>query len=144
MHLSAARQLMKRVPFSEVLHAATEENTDEMELYEDIPEFWARQLDRRGIRDVTPQQALSDARNFRELENLVRALDSLETVASLAELTNEYADRNRKRWSMILTRDRDQKRSREFWNAIGDEVKNTKENMQPLLKNWLLVGIEGE
>ncbi|EWG38142.1 hypothetical protein FVEG_01455 [Fusarium verticillioides 7600] len=125
MHLSAARQLMKRVPFSEVLHAATEENADEMELYEDIPEFWARQLDRRGIRDVTPQQALSDARNFRELENLVRALDSLETVASLAELKNE-----------------DQKRSREFWNAIGDEVKNTKENMQPLLKNWLLVGIE--
>ncbi|KAF5658761.1 hypothetical protein FDENT_14041 [Fusarium denticulatum] len=142
MHLSAARQLMKRVPFSEVLHAATEENADEMELYEDIPEFWARQLDRRGIRDVTPQQALSDARNFRELENLVRALDSLETVASLAELTNEYADRNRKRWSMILTRDRDQKKKREFWNAIGDEVKNTKENMQPLLKNWLLVGIE--
>ncbi|KAL5617171.1 hypothetical protein FOBRF1_005919 [Fusarium oxysporum] len=125
MHLSAARQLMKRVPFSEVLHAATEESGDEIELYEDIPEFWARQLDRRGIRDVTPQQALSDARNFRELENLVRALDSLETVASLAELTNE-----------------DQKKKREFWNAIGDEVKNTKENMQPLLKNWLLVGIE--
>ncbi|KAF4416176.1 nuclear pore [Fusarium acutatum] len=144
MHLSAARQLMKRVPFSEVLHAATEENGDEMELYEDIPEFWARQLDRRGIRDVTPQQALSDARNFHELENLVRALDSLETVASLAELTNEYAkiENAGAGTAMILTRDRDQKKNREFWNAIGDEVKNTKENMQPLLKNWLLVGIE--
>ncbi|KAF5719291.1 hypothetical protein FMUND_4787 [Fusarium mundagurra] len=144
MHLSAARQLMKRVPFSEVLHAATEENSDEMELYEDIPEFWARQLDRRGIRDVTPQQALSDSRNFRELENLVRALDSLETVASLAELTNEYAkiENAGAGTAMILTRDRDQKKNREFWNAIGDEVKNTKENMQPLLKNWLLVGIE--
>ncbi|KAF5705979.1 hypothetical protein FGLOB1_7696 [Fusarium globosum] len=144
MHLSAARQLMKRVPFSEVLHAATEENGDEIELYEDIPEFWARQLDRRGIRDVTPQQALSDARNFRELENLVRALDSLETVASLAELTNEYAKIENPGAGManILTRDRDQKKNREFWNAIGDEVKSTKENMQPLLKNWLLVGIE--
>ncbi|KAI1057822.1 hypothetical protein LB506_000059 [Fusarium annulatum] len=144
MHLSAARQLMKRVPFSEVLHAATEENGDEIELYEDIPEFWARQLDRRGIRDVTPQQALSDARNFRELENLVRALDSLETVASLAELTNEYAkiENPGAGTANILTRDRDQKKNREFWNAIGDEVKNTKENMQPLLKNWLLVGIE--
>ncbi|KAF9767923.1 hypothetical protein IL306_014863, partial [Fusarium sp. DS 682] len=125
MHLNAARQLMKRVPFSDVLQAATEDSGDEMELFEDIPEFWARQLDRRGIRDVTPQQALSDARKFRELENLVRALDSLETVASLAELKNE-----------------EQKKKREFWAAIADEVKNTKENMQPLLKNWLLVDIE--
>ncbi|KAF4338251.1 nuclear pore [Fusarium beomiforme] len=125
MHLNAARQLMKRVPFSEVLQAATEESGDEIELYEDTPQFWARQLDRRDIRDVTPQQALSDARKFRELENLVRALDSLETVASLAELTNE-----------------EQKKKLEFWAAIADEVKNTKENIQPLLKNWLLVDIE--
>jgi nuclear pore complex protein Nup107 len=95
---------------------------------------------------VTPQQALSDARNFRELENLVRALDSLETVASLAELTNEYAKNENAGagTAMMLTRYRDQKKKREFWNAIGDEVKNTKENMQPLLKNWLLVGIEGK
>ncbi|KIL84011.1 hypothetical protein FAVG1_12823 [Fusarium avenaceum] len=125
MHLSAARQLMKRVPFADALQAATEDSGDEMDLYEDLPEFWAKHLDRRGIRDVTPHQALSDARKFRELENLVRALDSLETVASLAELTNE-----------------EQKKKREFWTAIGEEVKNTKDNMQPLLKNWLLVGIE--
>jgi nuclear pore complex protein Nup107 len=89
MHLNAARQLMKRVSFADVLQAATEDSSDEMDIYEDIPEFWAKQLERRDIRDVTPQQALSDARKFRELENLVRALDSLETVASLAELTNE-------------------------------------------------------
>lgn len=89
MHLNAARQLMKRVSFTDVLQAATEDSSEEMDMYEDIPEFWAKQLERRDIRDVTPQQALSDARKFRELENLVRALDSLETVASLAELTNE-------------------------------------------------------
>ncbi|KAF4449329.1 hypothetical protein F53441_7379 [Fusarium austroafricanum] len=125
MHLSAARQLMKRVPFSDALQAVTDDSGDDIELYEDAPEFWAKHLDRRGIHDVTPQQVLSDARKFRELENLVRALDSLETVASLAELTNE-----------------EQKKKREFWTAIGEEVKNTKENMLPLLKNWLLVGIE--
>jgi nuclear pore complex protein Nup107 len=90
MHLNAARQLMKRVPFADVLQAATEDSGDETDMYEDAPEFWAKQLERRGIRDVTAQQALSDARKFRELEYLVRALDSLETVASLAELTNEY------------------------------------------------------
>ncbi|OBS27423.1 hypothetical protein FPOA_01365 [Fusarium poae] len=125
MHLNAARQLMKRVSFADVLQAATEDSSDEMDIYEDIPEFWAKQLERRDIRDVTPQQALSDARKFRELENLVRALDSLETVASLAELTNE-----------------EQKKNAGFWPAIGEEVKNTRENMQPLLKGWLLVGIE--
>lgn len=27
---------------------------------------------------------------------------------------------------------------------MGNEIKNTKENMQPLLNNWLLVGIEGK
>ncbi|RBR12328.1 uncharacterized protein FIESC28_08667 [Fusarium coffeatum] len=127
MHLNAARQLMKRVPFADVLQAATEDSGDETDMYEDAPEFWAKQLERRGIRDVTAQQALSDARKFRELEYLVRALDSLETVASLAELTNE-----------------EQKKKAGFWPAIGEEVKNTKENMQPLLKNWLLVGIEAE
>ncbi|PCD22787.1 hypothetical protein FGRA07_04157 [Fusarium graminearum] len=127
MHLNAARQLMKRVSFTDVLQAATEDSSEEMDMYEDIPEFWAKQLERRDIRDVTPQQALSDARKFRELENLVRALDSLETVASLAELTNE-----------------EQKKNAGFWPAIGEEVKNTRENMQPLLKGWLLVGIEAE
>jgi nuclear pore complex protein Nup107 len=92
MHLNAARQLMKRVSYEDVWQVATQDSGDEMDMYEDTPELWAKQLERRGIRDVTPQQALSDARKFRELENLVQALDSLETVASLAELTNEYVD----------------------------------------------------
>ncbi|KAJ4272345.1 Nucleoporin nup84 [Fusarium torreyae] len=125
MHLSAARQLMKRVPFLDVLQAATDESGEEPDWYENAPEFWGKHLGRRGIRDVTPQQALSDARKFRELENLVRALDSLETVASLAELANE-----------------EQTKKREFWATIGNEVKNTKDNMQPLLSDWLLAGIE--
>ncbi|RGP74926.1 hypothetical protein FLONG3_5898 [Fusarium longipes] len=124
VHLNAARQLMKRVSFAEVLQVAAEDG-DEMDMDTYTPDFWAKQLERRGICDVTPQQALSDARKFRELENLVRALDSLETVASLAELTNE-----------------EQKKKAGFWPAIGEEVKNTRENMQPLLKDWLLVGIQ--
>lgn len=144
MHLNAARQLMKRVPFADVLQAATEDSGDETDMYEDAPEFWAKQLERRGIRDVTAQQALSDARKFRELEYLVRALDSLETVASLAELTNEYVLFAKMRMIMLLTGHREQKKKAGFWPAIGEEVKNTKENMQPLLKNWLLVGIEGK
>ncbi|KAF5025275.1 hypothetical protein F66182_2660 [Fusarium sp. NRRL 66182] len=125
MHLNAARQLMKRVPYLDVLQAATSDSDEEGDWYDDVPGFWAKHLDQRGIRDVTPQQARSDARNFRELENLVRALDSLETVASFAELTNE-----------------DETKKRDFWTTIGDEVNNAKNNMRPLLSNWLLVGIE--
>ncbi|KAF4967625.1 hypothetical protein FZEAL_10509 [Fusarium zealandicum] len=125
LHLSAARQLMRRVPFADVLQAATDEDGVEGDWYEDVPEFWAKHLDRRGIRDVTSQQVAADARKFRELESLVRALDSLETVASLAELADE-----------------NEPRGRDFWATIGTEIKNTKENMQPLLGNWLLVGIE--
>jgi nuclear pore complex protein Nup107 len=45
---------------------------------------------------------------------------------------------------LILTRRREQKKKAGFWPAIGEEVKNTKDNMQPLLKNWLLAGIEGK
>ncbi|KAI8683862.1 Nuclear pore complex protein [Fusarium keratoplasticum] len=126
LHLNAARQLMRRVSFADVLQAATEDDSAEAGWFEDTPEFWAKHLDRRGILDVTPDQVASDARKFRELEALVRALDSLETVASFSELTN----------------DRESVKSREFWASIGEEVKNSKEMMQPLLNNWLLVGIE--
>lgn len=145
LHLNAARQLMRRVSFADVLQAATEDDSAEAGWYEDTPEFWVKHLDRRGILDVTPDQVASDARKFRELEALVRALDSLETVASFSELTNEYVefvervpgiDTNRK--------SRESVKSREFWASIGEEVKNSKETMQPLLNNWLLVGIEGE
>lgn len=46
--------------------------------------------------------------------------------------------------NLILTKCREQKKNAGFWPAIGEEVKNTRENMQPLLKGWLLVGIEGK
>jgi nuclear pore complex protein Nup107 len=92
LHLNAARQLMRRVSFADVLQAATEDDSAEAGWFEDTPDFWAKHLDRRGILDVTPDQVASDARKFRELEALVRALDSLETVASFSELTNEYVE----------------------------------------------------
>lgn len=80
---------MKRVPFTEVVQAAIEEDETEEGWYDDTPEFWAKHLERRDILDHTPKQVASDARTFRELESLVRALDSLETIASMAELANE-------------------------------------------------------
>lgn len=33
--------------------------------------------------------------------------------------------------------------NREFWTGVGNTIRATKDNMQPLLENWLLSGIEG-
>lgn len=87
MHLNAARQLMKRVPFVDVLTGFTEQH--EAGTWFEDNELWTQQLERSGITGVTAEQVAADARNFRELECLVRALDSLETIASLVELSGE-------------------------------------------------------
>lgn len=58
-------------------------------LYADV-DFWAQQLEQSGIRNARPEQVMADARNYRELETLVKALDSLETIASLVHLSTEY------------------------------------------------------
>ncbi|KAF7542886.1 hypothetical protein G7Z17_g11201 [Cylindrodendrum hubeiense] len=126
MNLNAARQLMKRVPFADVVAGFTTQEEQEGAWFEDI-EFWAQQLEGSQISGVTAEQVAADARNFRELESLVRALDGLETIASLVELLGELPPMNH-----------------EIWGELGIEIKATKENMGPLLRNWLLVGIEGE
>lgn len=78
---------MKRVPFVDVLTGFTEQ--DEAGTWFEDNELWTQQLERSGITGVTSEQVAADARNFRELESLVRALDSLETIASLVELSGE-------------------------------------------------------
>ncbi|KAH7136589.1 nuclear pore protein 84/107 [Dactylonectria macrodidyma] len=124
MHLNAARQLMKRVPFIGVLSDLTDQDEIDGAWFEDV-RFWAEHLERSQITDVTAEQVVADARSFRELEALVQALDSLETIASLVQISVERPDKTRK-----------------FWDEAGHQMKNAKESMQPLLDNWLLLGIE--
>lgn len=88
MHLNAARLLMQRVPFPELIRKLTGQDETEGPWLDEI-EFWADQLARSEITDVSPERVTSDARNFRELESLVRALDSLETIASMADVAPE-------------------------------------------------------
>ncbi|CAJ2513460.1 Uu.00g015790.m01.CDS01 [Anthostomella pinea] len=66
------------------------------------------------------------AKNYFELECLVRALDSMETIAS----------------SQSLAHDPTEKMNREFWSHVGSEVKLVRSCMRPLLHNWLLESIE--
>lgn len=77
---------MKRVPYSEVVKDTGFEDGDDAEL--DRIEFWANALERKGI-DAAPERVMAEARNFRELERLVKALDGLETIASLVEISAE-------------------------------------------------------
>lgn len=89
MHLTAARHLLERVTVAEVIKAmglSVEDVNDYM--FADV-NFWAGQLADHGLDDVDPHKVMMDARNFRELEALVRVLDSLETIGSLGELSAE-------------------------------------------------------
>lgn len=88
MHLNAARHLMKRVSFKDVVRRlGGQEELDGPWL--DHTEFWAEQVERSEILGVTAEKVASDARSFKELEQLVQALDTLETLASMAGVVAE-------------------------------------------------------
>lgn len=80
---------MRRVPFGELLRRVMEHDESEAPQIDDV-RFWEEQLERTEIFDEKPDQVTSDARNFRDLEAIVSALDSLETIASLVILSAEY------------------------------------------------------
>lgn len=79
---------MERVPFDSIMRDMMGQDEAEGAWYDDV-EFWTQLLERSDIEIVTAQQIMADARNFRELEALVKALDNLETIASLREISME-------------------------------------------------------
>lgn len=80
---------MQKVSYSEVMRGMTDQDEGDVAMYDDI-NFWVQQLQLSGIENVRPEQVMADARNYRELEALVKALDSLETMASLVVISREY------------------------------------------------------
>uniref|UniRef100_A0A0B7KDA5 Nuclear pore complex protein n=2 Tax=Bionectria ochroleuca TaxID=29856 RepID=A0A0B7KDA5_BIOOC len=122
MHLLAARRLMERVSFHEIMQGTGLDDDDEAM---DRITFWSDQLKEKNITSVAPEKVMADARNFRELESLVRALDSLETIGSLVEISADIPPNNR-----------------EYWGNFAAAARTVKESMEPLLKNWLLAGIQ--
>lgn len=80
---------MRRVPFSDMLRRIMEQDEADVPQIDDV-RFWEDQLERSNILDEKPEQVVSDARNYRDLEAIVAALDSLETIASLVILSAEY------------------------------------------------------
>ncbi|KAK2021487.1 hypothetical protein LX32DRAFT_249425 [Colletotrichum zoysiae] len=122
MRLNAARSFASRISFNTIMRQRIElpgQDDNDSWWPEDL-EFWAGQIEAAGAKSLSPSQIASEARAFRELECLVKALDTMETIASLAELSRE-----------------DPSVKRDFWAKVGNEVKSAKEHVQPLLKNWL-------
>ncbi|KAL2154147.1 hypothetical protein VTH82DRAFT_2823 [Thermothelomyces myriococcoides] len=76
---------------------------------------------------LSKDRLITLVRNVWELECLVRALDSMETLASLAGLSRE-----------------ENNTSREMWQHASQEIRSAKACMQPVLKNWLLVSNEAD
>jgi hypothetical protein len=144
MHLSGARHLLERVTMAEVIKTMDlrMEDVDDG-MFNDV-NFWARQLEESGVTDASPQKVMMDARNFRELEGLVRVLDSLETMGSLVALAAEYALFLVAQSRSEADRRRAPATNREYWGKVGAEINATKEYMQPLLSEWLLTGISGK
>ncbi|ROT40093.1 hypothetical protein SODALDRAFT_332255 [Sodiomyces alkalinus F11] len=125
MHLNAARQLANRVSFHQILQQRLDPRLrNDLELswvLEEDEHFWATQLTSTDNQDLSPVRLVIEARILRDLEYLVRTLDTMETIAALTVLSRE-----------------DPSARRDFWTQVGNEVKNAKEFVQPLLNGWLL------
>lgn len=88
-HLGAARRLLERVSFEKIIQGISGQEETDDSWYEDV-DFWAKLLERSEVSNMNPEQVLAEARNFRGLEALVKALDGLETIASLMLISTEY------------------------------------------------------
>ncbi|KAL1883848.1 hypothetical protein VTK73DRAFT_7636 [Phialemonium thermophilum] len=127
MHLRACRALFNRVPAKDLVLEKTciplgvsydNDNPAWFEEFEgaELPEDLLEQC------GLSREELVTLVRNLWELECLVRALDSMETLSSVAELSRE-----------------DSATSREMWQRAGREIRLAKACMKPLQSNWLLI-----
>ncbi|KAH8883986.1 hypothetical protein GQ53DRAFT_786529 [Thozetella sp. PMI_491] len=124
VRLRAARKFFERVPCLEAIRtkAGMEIVTDD-----ECDPAWFEDFV-NGISDelleeyeVDRDTLILNVRTWLELECLVRALDSIETISSLAALSQTEGSAH----------------ARDFYKAAGEEIRSAKACMQPVLKNWL-------
>ncbi|KAI5919513.1 nuclear pore protein 84/107 [Camillea tinctor] len=125
-NLHAARQLSERVRCADIFRKKTGLSIDE-----EGGIGWFEEL-RNGVANGSFEvgtltlESIVKARNYFEMECLVRVLDCMETIAS----------------SEAMAQDPTEQLGREFWTHVGDNVKSVRGFMQPILNNWLLESIE--
>ncbi|KAI1107977.1 nuclear pore protein 84/107 [Nemania sp. NC0429] len=127
-NLHAARSLSERARCAEMFRRKTGVNiTDDTDIE------WFDELQSGSVtvpfqgNDLTTEQ-VALARDYLEMECLVRALDSMETIAS----------------SEAMASDPTEDFGREFWGHVGNEVRCIKNFMRPILDNWLLSKPSGD
>lgn len=79
---------MERVQFDAVMQNVTDEDTLDLATFDDVA-YWEGRLEQSGITTASAHEVMMDARNYRELECMAKALDSLETIGSLGGLAAE-------------------------------------------------------
>lgn len=125
-NLHAARALTERVRCAEIFRLKTG-----VTIPDDSDVSWFEEIRSGAVsvsldgEDLSPEQVLA-ARNYFEMECLVRALDSMETIAS----------------SEAMAQDPTEELGRDFWSHAGNEVKCIKSYMRPILNNWLLESLQ--
>ncbi|KAK3945262.1 nuclear pore protein 84/107 [Diplogelasinospora grovesii] len=127
MRLRAARTLSNRVQGREIIRSKARlsvRSSSEESVSDWFDEFANAELPEDFLEECNAdkEELTTVVRNMWELECLVKALDSMETLSSLASLNRE-----------------ENNNSRDMWNTVGQEVRVVKRCMQPVLKNWLLV-----
>ncbi|KAK8082904.1 Nucleoporin NUP84 [Apiospora saccharicola] len=124
-NLHAARALSERVRCADIFRAKAG-----VTIAEDTDLSWFSDFDANVPLDDEAYAGPRDmvtARNFLELECMIRVLDSMETVASSQEIAQDPTS----------------KMNREFWVHIGQEIKQIKSFVEPCLRGWLRESIDG-
>lgn len=95
MHLTAARALASKIPSAEIARSKTRaiigqsvdfDSLEDAGEDEDLTEVLdGSASEKRMLRKLL----LSESKSYRELENLICALDSMETIASFGQLMDE-------------------------------------------------------
>ncbi|KAK8050395.1 hypothetical protein PG994_012125 [Apiospora phragmitis] len=125
-NLHAARALSERVRCADIFRAKAG-----VTIAEDTDLSWFSDFDANASMDDDAYEGPRDmvtARNYLELECMIRVLDSMETVASSQEIAQDPTS----------------KMNREFWVHIGQEIKQIKIFVEPCLRGWLRESIDDE
>lgn len=144
MRLRAARSLVNRVSLKSIVSVKTNypmpQELDDMTVWMD--EFMTQIRDSQMVEGDLPRRTQHyNVKVLWQLESLVKALDSIETIASMAHLIREQVNSDNKHHLSSLgtnTADREPlNTNKELWKEAHSEIRALKSCMTPILNGWL-------
>jgi nuclear pore complex protein Nup107 len=150
MRLRAARSLSRRVSLRRIVREKTPIALANDEMTEEVmdPTEWFNELAASPFVDEVAQDIglhkdhfLYAVKNLWELECMVRALDAIETLASMAHLMRTYVIPIRLVTCSELTLCRENAGGKDFTLEVSRETRYLKGFMKPVIKEWLTTGL---